>query len=345
MAHMLDFTRGNAAIAYRGDVPWHGYGETIDANDTLESMMKKASIDFDILELDAFYPYNGEMLKVPNRKTLVRSDNGKWFSHMSENRYEVRQPKQIVEFFRDLCDHGGYEIETLGALYEGAQVWCLAKRKDHTANLGDDIINPYILLAESYNGTLATTAQATSVRVVCNNTLSYSVGQKGNKLKIGHNQKFDENKVKDELAKVDAGFDAYWASLKAFSSVKMTPEFKARFFTKLFGSQTTEAKKDEKPIFIGAQTDNAWKKAKIDYDALSTNSANVIDRLLNLSQAGNSPGANFFEGTLYNALQTTTYYIDHEIRTKGDQRFLSATFGGGADKKQEALELAMSLIK
>jgi hypothetical protein len=37
---------------------------------------------------------------------------------------------------------------------------------------GKDVSNGYILLATACDGTLATTAQFTSIRVVCNNTLA-----------------------------------------------------------------------------------------------------------------------------------------------------------------------------
>jgi hypothetical protein len=40
---------------------------------------------------------------------------------------------------------------------------------------GKDVSNGYILLATACDGTLATTAQFTSIRVVCNNTLAIAL--------------------------------------------------------------------------------------------------------------------------------------------------------------------------
>lgn len=349
MSAELDYSKGFAAIAYRGETPWHGEGQTISSNDTIETMLAKAGLDYAINEEDIFFDYNGAMTKVDNRKALIRSDNGAFFSIMSERGYHVRQPKEIVEFFRDLCDFGGYEIETLGALFDGKKVWCLAKSKSHEGNIGDDLINPYILLADSYDGSLATTCQATSVRVVCNNTLSYSVNSKqGNKIKVKHSSKFDADRVKDQFALTDKAFDAYLKRLRAFQKVKMSPEFKERFFLKLFGGVTKEGEKANKHFFIGANEvehpndAQFWTTAKIDYDVLTTRSANVVDRLLSLSEPGNSPGSEFGKGTLYNALQTATYYIDHEsaVQGKNASRWANASLGKGNDIKDFAYELA-----
>jgi hypothetical protein len=45
---------------------------------------------------------------------------------------------------------------------------------------GKDVSNGYILLATACDGTLATTAQFTSIRVVCNNTLAIALKGQNN---------------------------------------------------------------------------------------------------------------------------------------------------------------------
>ena len=48
MAHELDFAKGKAAIAFRGDVPWHGLGETIQPDDTLDTIQHKGGLDYSV---------------------------------------------------------------------------------------------------------------------------------------------------------------------------------------------------------------------------------------------------------------------------------------------------------
>ena len=40
--HALDFTKGRAAIAYKGETPWHGYGEIILPTDDLDTIIRTA---------------------------------------------------------------------------------------------------------------------------------------------------------------------------------------------------------------------------------------------------------------------------------------------------------------
>ena len=74
----------------------------------------------------------------------------------------------------------------------------MAKTGQSMALKGNDVTNGYILLATACDGTLATTAQFTSIRVVCNNTLAVALAN-GNRgvVKVPHNTSFDaqaENK-------------------------------------------------------------------------------------------------------------------------------------------------------
>jgi hypothetical protein len=52
MAHEIDFSKGKAAMAYRGEKPWHGLGFTIDEGDDVEAIRVKAGLDFEILKGD-----------------------------------------------------------------------------------------------------------------------------------------------------------------------------------------------------------------------------------------------------------------------------------------------------
>jgi len=262
---------------------------------------------------------------------LIRSDNHAWISEMSGNRYEVRQPKQIVEFFRDLCDFGGFEIVTLGALFDGKRVWCQAQRKGGASTL-NKMHKPKIFLAEGYDGTLATIAKFADERIVCANTMGVAMNEKSGQVKISHATKFDEKKVKAQLGAIDECFSEYLEALKKFSEVKVTADFRKRFFLKLLSPKAFDNEKQ-------------WKRSKIVEDKISTAMANTVDRMIYLDAPGHSPGSDILPDTLYNLLQTTTYFVDHDARTKGDGRFASAMFGQGANRKQEAFELCLDMVK
>jgi phage/plasmid-like protein (TIGR03299 family) len=124
-------------------------------------------------------------LPFPEQKVLYRSDTKAPLSVVSQ-RYQVVQPAEILEFYRDLTEVGGFELETAGVLKGGRKLWALAKT-GHSARLkGGDTVKGYLLLATACDGTLATTAQFTSVRVVCNNTLAIALGNSSGAVKVGH---------------------------------------------------------------------------------------------------------------------------------------------------------------
>ena len=94
-----------------------------------------------------------------------RSDTNAPLSVVS-GRYQVVQPKEVLEFYRDLSEISGFELETAGVLKAGKKFWALARTGKETALKGNDVVKGYLLLATSCDGTLATTATPSTVRWV-----------------------------------------------------------------------------------------------------------------------------------------------------------------------------------
>jgi phage/plasmid-like protein (TIGR03299 family) len=90
------------------------------------------------------------------------------------SRYNVVQPREVLEFYRDLTEVAGYELETAGVLKAGRKFWAWPALASLPLK-GKDVVNGYLLLATSCDGTLATVAMPTTVRVVCNNTLTIAL--------------------------------------------------------------------------------------------------------------------------------------------------------------------------
>jgi phage/plasmid-like protein (TIGR03299 family) len=170
MAHLLE------KMAYVGDAPWHGPGNQLSANQPIEVWAQQAGMDWSIRESPvSFMTGDTDNLSViqsfPENKVLFRSDTKAPLSVVSQ-RFQVVQPNEILEFYRDLTEISGFELETAGVLKGGRKIWALARTGQSSTLKGNDVSNAYVLLATACDGTLATTAQFTSVRVVCNNTLA-----------------------------------------------------------------------------------------------------------------------------------------------------------------------------
>ena len=99
----------------------------------------------------------GAINAFPEQKVLYRSDSKLPLAVVSK-RYQVVQPGEILEFYRDLTEVGGFELETAGVLREGRKFWALARTGQSTTLKGRDRVDGYLLLATACDGSLATTA-------------------------------------------------------------------------------------------------------------------------------------------------------------------------------------------
>ncbi len=255
----------------------------------------------------------------PEQKVLYRSDSKQPLSVVS-NRYQVVQPREVLEFYRDLTEIAGYELETAGVLKGGKKFWALAKTGQHTSLKGHDQINGYLLLATSCDGSLATTATPTTVRVVCNNTLNVSLNGATAAVKVGHRSKFDAQSVKQQLGIAVSGYDQFMYAMKVLSERKVKFHEAMRYFLRV----VSDAKESNYQTPIN---ERALKKMQALYDG-----------------AGKGSELESSKNTAWGLINAVTEYVDHHKQARShDNRLDSAWFGQGANIKQRALEEALLL--
>jgi len=187
MAHLID------TMAYTGQTPWHGLGNILPAKQSLDIWLKAAGMEWTIEQSDVMFNVAADALHIrpyKDSKVLYRSDNLEPLSVVSR-RYNVVQPHEVLHFYQDLVEVGGFELETAGSLKGGRKLWALAKTGQDMKLKGGDVVKSYLLLATSCDGTLCTTAQFTSLRVVCNNTLQMALRDSSGAIKVPHSTQFD----------------------------------------------------------------------------------------------------------------------------------------------------------
>src|SRR5690606_10917234 len=104
----------------------------------------------------------------------------------------------------------------------------------------NDVTNAYVLLATACDGTLATTAQFTAVRVVCNNTLAVAIDDSRGAGKVPHNTTFDAEAVKRQLGISVSNWDTFMYSMKVLSERTVKHSEAKAFIRNLF----TEPRQD-----------------------------------------------------------------------------------------------------
>lgn len=318
MAHLLE------QMAYVNATPWHGLGKRLDAGQPIEVWAKQAGMDWQIREAPVrFTTGQGDHLDAigsfPENKVLFRSDTNTPLSVVS-HRYKVVQPSEILEFYRDLTEVSGFELETAGILKGGRKIWALARTGQSSTLKGNDVTNAYVLLATACDGTLATTAQFTSIRVVCNNTLAVALAGSTGAVKVPHNTSFDPQSVKRQLGISVATWDSFMYRMKGLSERKVMTHEAANYIHRVFSNldKTT------------SQNTNERAMAKV---------MTLFD--------GHGKGAELAssKGTAFGLLNAVTEFVDHERRAmSSDHRLESAWFGQGAALKEKALEQAIMMI-
>ena len=342
MAHQLE------QMAYVGQTPWHGLGNQLSPNQPIEVWAQQAGMDWQIESSNVSYMaenHKGQNLILPHdeQRVLYRSDTHAPLSVVSQ-RYQEVQPKQILEFYRDLTEQSGFELETAGVLKGGKKFWALAKTGQTSALKGKDVSNGYILLATACDGTLATTAQFTSIRVVCNNTLAIALkGQDANRgvVKVPHSTKFDADKIKQQLGISVRAWDEHMYQMKQLSQRKVTQQEAAAYFDAVFNNSSLSiAEQDERFIQYYRQVANS-----ADANKTEPNGRAMSKVMTMFNGHGRGAELSSAKDTAYGLLCSITEFADHERRAMSqDHRLDSAWFGAGAGLKQRGLEQALRMI-
>lgn len=342
MAHQLE------QMAYVGQTPWHGLGNQLSPNQPIEVWAKQAGMDWHIESSNVSYMaenHKGQSLILSHneQRVLYRSDTHAPLSVVSQ-RYQEVQPKQILEFYRDLTEQSGFELETAGVLKGGKKFWALAKTGQTTALKGKDVSNGYILLATACDGTLATTAQFTSIRVVCNNTLVIALkGQNSSAgvVKVPHSTKFDADKIKQQLGISVRAWDEHMYQMKQLSQRKVTQQEAAAYFDAVFNNTSLSvAEQDERFIQYYRQVAN-----NADTHKTEPNGRAMSKVMTMFNGHGRGAELSSAKDTAYGLLCAITEYSDHERRAMSqDHRLDSTWFGSGAALKQRGLEQALRMI-
>ncbi len=314
MAHMIDTTTGRAAIAYAGETPWHNLGQQLTPGASIETWTREAGLAYTVLESPVLY--KTEAASAPEvfkgRKVLHRSDTGGALAVVSDG-YHVVQPAEVMGFFEKLVEIGGFQLETAGVLSHGKRVWGLARVNDGAEILGGDVVRPYVLLGTSYDGTMATVAKFTSVRVVCHNTITAALGT-GESVRVLHSERFDADRVRQDLGIVADAWDRFLIQSRQLAGEPLSATDADMFVRSLLEPYKSPG--------VPVSESRAYRR---------------ILELFNGKAIGSDiPGVT---GTRWGMLNAVTELVDHERGRSDNTRIESAWFGTGAALKNRALEL------
>ena len=181
MGHKLDYTKGKAGfVMANGGSAWHGLGKTFDGDITTVQALEHAGLDFivskapnihvlpdltEIVSNTSFFTFRTDINDLGEIKyNVLGSGLGA--------KYEVLQNIECFDLTDEILQHGKAKIETAGSIDGGRKVFICLKVNEGIRVGDSDIINQYVLLSNSHDGSMSIRATPTNVRVVCNNTLT-----------------------------------------------------------------------------------------------------------------------------------------------------------------------------
>lgn len=327
MAHELEIVNGKAQMAYVGDVPWHGLGVRVEPDLTPQEMMDVAGLNWTVEKHDVYYKGEDNAFhRAPEKQALVRSSDGQYLDIVSDSWIPV-QNSEAFEFFNEYVEAGGMEMHTAGSLKDGKIIWALAKVNESFSLFGGkDQVDSYFLLSNPHQFGRGVDIRFTPIRVVCNNTLSLSLDGKASLgISLNHRSEFDPQRVKEALTEASQRLGKYREMSEFLTTKRYKQDDLFEYFNRVFPKTSGTPK----------SFDELMKSFKRGESQASRN-ANLAMELVHTQ-----PGAQYGEGTWWQAYNTVTYMTNHVMGRAGDTRMQSVWYGQNKDRNINALATAI----
>lgn len=322
MAHEIDLSTGKPAVFTTGTPAWHRLGVTVADAQTSADAIRLAALDWSVEQWPLVARHNGTDREVPGRRANVRADTGAVLGVVSTS-YRIFQNRAAFDFFDAIVQERLAIFETAGALKGGRLVWMLARLPKTLRAVGEDEIRPYVLLANSHDGSRALRMIPTTQRVVCANTLNLALGRAAatDGVTIFHNESLEARvaDAREKFGVITRRVDEFERQVQTLARRPMSRDELTSYFAKLVADRAAETQKRMLAAFV----------ANLDHET------NTL------------PG---ISGTAWAAYNAASLWADHQSVVRGqsevqkaDSRLHSVWFGAAAEFKARAFDAALAL--
>lgn len=322
---------------YYGERPWHQLGAELVQPATISEALDHGGLDWEVA-LIPMKTAEHPSCPITSRVAVVRTDRGP--GHPGRVIGVVHpgfRPLQNWEgflMFDSLLGRGQRVYHTGGYLGGGEVVWLLARLPKFIQVRGEDVLESYLLFTNSHDGSVAIDIRLTTVRVVCQNTLSLALRSPKKKQIFRRAHRGSYDLVQTEASgffkfALDSSKEAQELFTRLASKTCSDAEFQA-FLTKLL-------REPVKPVT--AATHAAVKKG---YETRLETIRHMRSQILQVHRQGipdrRIPPAKY---NWWEALNSVTAWVDHVQQTESD-RYAHNLLGAGDRLKSAALELVIA---
>ena len=323
MAHNINRTNGKDSFFSVKEKAWHNLGQIVEDYPTSAEAIKFAGLDYTVEKQKLFT----ESEEVKTHFATVRTDT-KQILGVVGGKYEVVQNELAFTFFDSLVNDGsGIKYETAGALGQGERIFITAKMPEVIKVSRKDVIEQYIFLTTSHDGSGSIMAAFTPVRIVCNNTLNAALKNHSNAVVIKHTANAE-------------------AKLKEAARIIAISENTGRILEKMFSKWSKVRVNDaetKKLIRLAMAPNVEVFKAVAENNKqfeFSTAFENVCGEVWEYAMSAPSQQMETTAGTVFGAYNAITgYYQNVKNYKSDDSRLNSIMFGTGLDRTKKAFEI------
>jgi phage/plasmid-like protein (TIGR03299 family) len=307
------------SIAYFGATPWHNLGTPLSGEDVYNwpAACEKAGLAWDV----ELAPLVAADTQAPVEHRGVRRTSDGRILGVVGPRYSPLQNRDAFRWFEPFLAAREARLETAGSLRGGARVWVLAKLGlDPLVIAKGDEVEKYILLSHGHDGSLAVRCGFCPIRVVCSNTLALAHGSDASKLiRVRHRGDVAGSlaAIREVMNLADADFAATAEQYRLLARKPVSRTDLKRYVKRVL-------KVDEQEV-------------------PSARTANVIERVIELAEAGRGNDLPSVRGTYWTAYQGLNEYVGYVRGQNPATRLDSLWFGEGAAINKFALQVAIDM--
>lgn len=336
MAHNINYnqiTQQNSFFSVK-EKAWHGLGQIVQDYPTSAEALKFAGLDFEVqktklftavLNLDSTILDQSD-IPVPHGYATVRTDTNQVLGIVGHG-YHVVQNIEAFSFFDSIVGGGeGILYETAGALGDGERIFITAKLPDYIKVGKDDLIEKYLFLTTSHDGSGSIHAAFTPIRIVCNNTLNAALRNQTNAIKIRHTSSAKDRLVTaHKLMGISNRFSSEIGQIfNRWAEIRITDK-EVKKLIQIAMAPNPEVLKDLK--------DGSTEK-------LSTAYTNIVDNVYEYAMSSPSQLLATTEGTVFGAYNAVTGYFQNVRNfSNSEDKFKSVTEGTAKARSQTAFNL------
>lgn len=317
---------------YCGERPWHGLGEKLDGPANLDDALTHGGLDWEVGTVP-IRPEGEPNSEIRHRVAVVRMDRapgaaGRVIGVVHPG-FRPLQNRQGAEMFDAIVGQGQAIYHTGGYLKQGEVVWLLAKLPEDIRVRGDDVLESYLLFTNSHDGSVAIDIRLTTIRVVCQNTLSLALhkGAVGKVFRRAHDGRYDllKQEAKDFFDfSVEQGRQTE-ALFRRLAEAKCDDRRFEAFLTKLMPDPLRPATASSNGQVSRAYETRLEQARESRKEVLGVHTIGIPAR-----------GIDAAEKTWWGALNSVTAWVDHVQATDAD-RYAHILFGAGDRIKKNAL--------